>query len=53
MADNEPEIEFLTNEEKFGSQTPSQRRTVGLQMMRTSSQVAQYVALTRWLRGRS
>jgi PDZ domain-containing protein len=46
VAENEPEIEFLTNEEKFGSQTPSQRRTVGLQMMRTSSQVAQYVALT-------
>ncbi len=46
VAENEPEIQFLTNEEKFGSQTPSQRRTVGLQMMRTSSQVAQYVALT-------
>jgi Lon-like protease len=46
VSDNEPEIDFLTNEEKFGSQTPSQRRTVGLQMMRTSSQVAQYVALT-------
>ena len=46
VAEDEPEIEFLTSEEKFGSQTPSQRRTVGLQMMRTSSQVAQYVALT-------
>jgi PDZ domain-containing protein len=46
VAEDEPEIEFLTREEKFGSQTPSQRRTVGLQMMRTSSQVAQYVALT-------
>ena len=43
---NEPEIRFLTTEEKFGTQTPSQRRTIGLQMMRTSSQVAQYVALT-------
>ena len=46
VAEDEPEIRFLTNEEKFGSQTPSQRRTVALQMMRTSSQVAQYVALT-------
>ena len=46
VAEDEPEIEFLTREDKFGSQTPSQRRTAGLQMMRTSSQVAQYVALT-------
>jgi PDZ domain-containing protein len=46
VAENEPEIRFLTSEEKFGSQTPSQRRTIALQMMRTSSQVAQYVALT-------
>ena len=46
VARNEPEIRFLTSEEKFGSQTPSQRRTIALQMMRTSSQVAQYVALT-------
>jgi PDZ domain-containing protein len=46
VAANEPEIRFLTSEEKFGSQTPSQRRTIALQMMRTSSQVAQYVALT-------
>jgi PDZ domain-containing protein len=46
VSEREPEIDFLTREEKFGSQTPSQRRTAGLQMMRTSSQVAQYVALT-------
>jgi Lon-like protease len=45
VAENEPEIHFLTSEEKYGTQTPSQRRTVALQMMRTSSQVAQYVAL--------
>lgn len=43
----EPEIEFLTYEDKYGSSTPSQQRTLSLQMMRTSSQVAQYVALTR------
>ena len=47
VARDEPEVHFLTSEEKFGSQTPSQRRTIALQMMRTSSQVAQYVALSR------
>ena len=46
VAENEPEIDFRTSEEKYGTQTPSQRRTIGLQMMRTASQVAQYVALT-------
>jgi hypothetical protein len=29
----EPEIEFTTYEEKYGSQTPSQQREVSLQMM--------------------
>ena len=33
------------SEEKFGRETPSERRQISLQMMRTSSQVAQYVAL--------
>jgi PDZ domain-containing protein len=42
---DEPAIEFLTEEEKFGFQTPQQRRTFGLESMRTSEQVAQYVAL--------
>ena len=41
----QPEIDFLTREEKFGRQSPDQRRQISLQMMRTSSQVAQYVAL--------
>jgi PDZ domain-containing protein len=43
---DEPSIDFLTHDEKFGSRTPEQRRTISLQMMRTSSQVAQYIALT-------
>lgn len=47
VAKDEPEIEFTTYEEKYGNQTPSQQRTISLQMMRTSGQVAQYVALTR------
>ncbi len=42
---SEPEIDFLTHDEKYGTQTPDQRRGIALQMMRTSSQVAQYVAL--------
>ena len=41
----EPAIEPLTREEKYGSATPAQQRSVSLQMMRTSEQVAQYVAL--------
>ncbi len=44
---NEPAIQFLTEEEKFGVQTPQQRRTFALESMRTSEQVAQYVALQR------
>lgn len=46
VAADREEIEFLTQEERFGPQTPAQERTVNLQRMRTSSQVAQYVALT-------
>ena len=42
---DEPAIEFLTEEEKFGFQTPQQRRVFGLESMRTSEQIAQYVAL--------
>ena len=41
----EPEIDFLTRVEKYGRETPDQRRQISLQMMRTSSQEAQYVAL--------
>jgi PDZ domain-containing protein len=42
-----PAIQFLTTEEKYGIQTPQQRRTFALESMRTSEQVAQYVALER------
>jgi PDZ domain-containing protein len=41
----EPEIDFLTRDEKYGTATPSQRRQIGLEQMRTAEQVAQYVAL--------
>lgn len=43
----EPAIQFLTNEEKFGVQTPQQRRVFALESMRSSEQVAQFVALQR------
>lgn len=42
-----PEIVTLSQRDKYGDQTPTQRRTVSLQMMRTSEQVSQYVALSR------
>jgi PDZ domain-containing protein len=42
---DEPEIDYLTHDEKYGTSTPVQRREIGLQQMRTSEQVAQYVAL--------
>lgn len=43
----EPAVEFLTDEDKNGFRTPTQRRTLDLASMRTSEQVAQYVALQR------
>lgn len=45
VGENEREIVPLTYEEKFGTSTPAQRRSISLQMMRTSEQVAQFVAL--------
>ncbi|CAN5445694.1 protease DdcP [soil metagenome] len=42
---DEPAIEFLTDEQKFGLQTPEQRRVFALESMRSSEQVAQFVAL--------
>jgi PDZ domain-containing protein len=42
---NDPAVEFLTTEERFGFQSPSVRRTFSVEMMRTSKQVAQYLAL--------
>jgi Lon-like protease len=43
---NQPPVEFLTEEDKYGGRTPTQRREQNLQMMRTAEQEAQYVALT-------
>ena len=44
---DDPAITFLTKEDKFGVQTPEQRRVFSLESMRTSEQVAQFVALQR------
>jgi PDZ domain-containing protein len=44
---NEPAVDFLTYEGKYGQRTPSQRRAFNLQMMRTAEQEAQYVALSK------
>jgi PDZ domain-containing protein len=43
---DDPAIEFLTYEDKYGFRTPTQRREINLQAMRTAEQEAQYVALT-------
>jgi len=43
---NDPAVDFLTAEDKFGVRTPTQRREINLQLMRTAEQEAQYVALT-------
>ncbi len=43
---DDPAVDFLTEEDKFGARTPSQRREFNLQMMRSAEQEAQYVALT-------
>lgn len=44
---DEPAVQFITHEEKYGVQTPQQRRVFALESMRSSEQVAQYVALQR------
>jgi PDZ domain-containing protein len=43
---DEPAVEFLTFEDKYGVRTPTQRREINLQAMRTAEQEAQYLALT-------
>jgi PDZ domain-containing protein len=42
-----PQIDVLTTRDKYGDRTPTENRSISLQMMRTSSQVAQYVALKK------
>jgi len=42
----EPAVVPLTREDKFGIRTPDQQRVFSLEMMRTSEEVAQYVAFS-------
>lgn len=43
---SDPAIDLLTEEDKFGVRTASQRRAAALQQMRTAAQEAQFVALS-------
>jgi len=47
VARDDPAIDFLTEEDKFGVRTPQQRREFNLQLMRSAEQEAQYVALSK------
>ncbi len=47
VGSDDPAVEFLTADEKNGPRTPQQNRTLDQASMRTSEQVAQYVALQR------
>lgn len=44
---DDPAVRFITEETKYGFQSPELRRTFALEQMRTSEQKAQYVALQR------
>ena len=44
---DDPAVDFMTEEDKFGVRTPTQRREFNLQLMRTAEQEAQYVALSK------
>ena len=46
IGDQEPEVGFLSREDKFGTQTPDQQRSFSVEMMRTAKETAEYVALS-------
>ena len=41
------DVEILTSEERFGTQTPTQQREVNARAMTSSKQIAEFVALSR------
>ncbi len=45
VGEAEPEVGFLSYEDKFGTQTPDQQRQFSVEMMRTAKETAEYVAL--------
>ncbi len=46
VGDDEPEVGFLSYDDKFGTQTPDQQRQFNVEMMRTAKETAEYVALS-------
>lgn len=44
---DEPEVGFLSREDKYGTQTPDQQRQFSVEMMRTAKETAEFVALDR------
>jgi len=44
---SEPTVDLLTEEGKFGRRTPTQNRQISLEQMRTATQEAQYLALSK------
>jgi PDZ domain-containing protein len=46
VGEREPEVGFLSREDKFGTQTPDQQRQFSVEMMRTAKETAEYVALS-------
>jgi PDZ domain-containing protein len=45
VGEGEPEIGFLSREDKYGTQTPDQQRQFSVEMMRTAKETAEFVAL--------
>ena len=47
IGESEPEVGFLSRQDKFGTQTPDQQRQFSVEMMRSAKETAEYVALKR------
>lgn len=47
VGEREPEVGFLSYEDKFGTQTPDQQKSFNVEMMRTAKETAEYVALSK------
>lgn len=46
VGDEQPEVRFLSFDEKYGVQTPEQQRVFNVEMMRSAKETAEYVALS-------
>lgn len=45
VGEGEPEVGFLSYDDKFGTQTPDQQRQISVEMMRSAKETAEFVAL--------